>query len=101
MKKLKNDSISLMLALFGAAALTLLLYFVLFHFGKILSGTRTLMKVWAPFVVGGVIAYILKPTCNAVEDWLTGLLQKRGKSTKLAGGLSIALTLVLALAVIA
>ncbi|MCD7843357.1 MAG: AI-2E family transporter [Clostridiales bacterium] len=112
MKKLKNDYLSLMLALFGAAALTLLLYYVLFHFGKLLSGARVLMKVWAPFVVGGVIAYILKPTCNSLEAWLTGLLQKpgskaevpldgRGKSSKLAGGLSIALTLVLALVVIA
>lgn len=100
MKKLKNDYIPLMLALFGAAALTLLLYYLLFHFGKLWSGVRALMNVWAPFVVGGVIAYILKPTCNAVQDWLTGLLQKRGKSTKLAGGLSVAITLLLALAVI-
>ncbi|MCD7830319.1 MAG: AI-2E family transporter [Clostridiales bacterium] len=100
MKKLKNDYVPLMLALFGAAALTLLLYYLLFHFGKLWSGVRALMNVWAPFVVGGVIAYILKPTCNAVQDWLTGLLQKRGKSTKLAGGLSVAITLLLALAVI-
>ncbi|MCD7886750.1 MAG: AI-2E family transporter [Clostridiales bacterium] len=100
MKKLKNDYIPLMLVLFGAAALTLLLYYLLFHFGKLWSGVRALMNVWAPFVVGGVIAYILKPTCNAVQDWLTGLLQKRGKSTKLAGGLSVAITLLLALAVI-
>lgn len=101
MKKLKNEYIPLMLALFGAAALTLVLYYVLFHFGKLLSGARVLMKVWAPFVVGGIIAYILKPTCNAVEAWLTGLLQRNGKSSKLAGGLSIAITLLLALAVIA
>ncbi|MCD8341193.1 MAG: AI-2E family transporter [Clostridiales bacterium] len=101
MKKLKNNYLYLMLALFGAAALSILLFFLVSRFDGIQGAFSTLKRVWMPFIVGAVIAYILKPSCNLLEERLNAFSQKRGKGpNKLAGGLSIVITLVLAVVLI-
>ncbi|MCD8144787.1 MAG: AI-2E family transporter [Oscillospiraceae bacterium] len=101
MKKTKHKYLCLMLALFGAAALSIILFFLLFRFDGLQAAFHTLMGVLMPFVVGSVIAYLLKPSCNWVEKRLTAFSEKRGKkSLRAAPGLSIAITLLLALAVI-
>ncbi len=94
MNKWKSDYQYLMWALFGAAVLGLLVGFVLSRFDGIVSAVGTFMGVLTPFIIGGVIAYILKPICAFFEEKLSGKL-KRG-----VGGLSIVLTLLIALAVI-
>ncbi|MCD8143319.1 MAG: AI-2E family transporter, partial [Clostridiales bacterium] len=64
MKKLKNNYFYLMLALFGAAALSILLFFLVSRFDGIQDALSALQGVWMPFLVGAVIAYLLKPGCN-------------------------------------
>ncbi len=101
MKKLKNNYFYLMLALFGAAALSILLFFLVSRFDGIRSALSALQGVWMPFLVGAVIAYLLKPGCNLLEEKLNAFSQARGKGpTRMAGGLSSVLTLMLAVVVI-
>ncbi len=101
MKKLKNNYFYLMLALFGTAALSILLFFLVSRFDGIRSALSALQGVWTPFLVGAVIAYLLKLGCNLLEEKLNAFSQKRGKGpNRMAGGLSIVLTLVLAVVVI-
>ncbi|MCD8019355.1 MAG: AI-2E family transporter [Clostridiales bacterium] len=102
MKKIKSDYLYLMLALFGAIALSILLFFILFRMSGIRTVLNTVMNALMPFIVGGVIAHILKPSCNFIERELGKFFQKRGKShDKLVPGLSVVITLLLALLVIA
>lgn len=102
MKKLKNNYLYLTLALFGAAALSILLFFLVSRFDGIQDALSVLQGVWMPFIVGAVIAYLLKPSCNLLEEQLNDFSQKRGKGpNRMAGALSIVITLVLAVVVIA
>ncbi|MCD8073975.1 MAG: AI-2E family transporter [Lachnospiraceae bacterium] len=100
-KKANQSYIHLMLALFGAAAMSILLFFVLFRFDGIAQTFRKLQNVLMPFIIGAVIAYILKPSCNFIEEKLTIFFSKQKKAPmKLIPGLSVLLTMALGLAVI-
>jgi len=66
-----------MLALFGAAALSILLFFVVFRFDGLRRGVNTLIDVLMPFIVGAVLAYLLKPSCNMIEEKLTNVLDRQ------------------------
>ncbi len=90
MKKNKDFCSRLMWAIFKAAALSILFFFLLFRLDVIRSGIRVVVGVLMPFIIGGVIAYVLKPVCNLLE----GLLEK--KAPRCAQVLSIVLTFVLA-----
>ena len=57
----------MMMSGFGAISLSILFFFLLFRLqgvGKVLS---TLSSILAPFIYGGVMAYLLRPLCNALE----------------------------------
>ena len=57
----------LMLSGFGAISLSILLFFLLYRLqgvGKLLG---ELSAILAPFIYGGVMAYLLRPLCNALE----------------------------------
>ncbi|MCD8337039.1 MAG: AI-2E family transporter [Lachnospiraceae bacterium] len=100
-KKAKQNYICLMLALFGAAAMSIVLFFVIFRFDGIAQTFHKLQNVLMPFIIGTVIAYILKPSCNFIEEKLTAFFSERKKApVKLIPGLSVLLTMVLGLAVI-
>ena len=56
-----------MMAGFGAISLSILLFFLLYRLqgvGKLLG---ELSAILAPFIYGGVMAYLLRPLCNALE----------------------------------
>ena len=56
-----------MIAGFGAISMSILFFFLLFRLqgiGKVLS---ELSGILAPFIYGGVMAYLLRPLCNALE----------------------------------
>lgn len=56
-----------MIAGFGAISMSILFFFLLFRLqgiGKVLS---ELSEILAPFIYGGVMAYLLRPLCNALE----------------------------------
>lgn len=79
-------------------------YYFLHHMGTLQAGLHKLVRIMSPFVIGGVMAYILDPVCDRLYDLFlrllgnTGLREKRQKG--LAKGLSITLTLLLLLGVV-
>ncbi len=89
-----------MLTLFASAALAILFYFLLSHLDAIGGAFSTLIGILMPFVIGGVIAYVLTPICNLLERKLSSGLSKKKNGAKTAGGLSILLTLFLAVLII-
>ncbi|MCD7867084.1 MAG: AI-2E family transporter [Clostridiales bacterium] len=99
-KNKKNPYLRLMLALFGAAALTIVFFFLLFRADTVRNTIHVILNVLMPFIIGGVLAYILTPACNLLEEKLSQLLKNRKKGASLAKSLSVALTLLLALAIV-
>lgn len=89
-----------MLTFFASAALAILFHFLLSHLDVIGGAFGTLAGILMPFIIGGVIAYILTPICNYLERKLSRGLSKKKNGAKIAGGLSILLTLLLAILVI-
>ena len=87
-----------MLAGFGAIAMSVLFFFFLFRLDVILAGLDEVMKILAPFVYGGVIAYLLRPVCNSYEGLFRKWLPK--KYHKVADALAVALSIVTGLLVV-
>jgi predicted PurR-regulated permease PerM len=80
-----------MIAGFGAIGLSLLLYMLLDRTESIGSALKEVSDILAPFVYGGVVAYLLRPLCNHYERFFQTYLPKKLKKTAnvLAVGLSI------------
>ncbi|MCI7808075.1 AI-2E family transporter [bacterium] len=81
----------LMVSIFGAISLSIVVFFALFRFQGIGDAIDTLGKILAPFIYGGVVAYLLRPMCNiyerALQEWLPGKMKKIANSV--AVGLSL------------
>jgi len=88
----KKQYIYLMLSIFGAVSLSILVFFLVYRFQGVGDVFHRLKEILAPFIYGGVVAYLLRPVCNFYEGlllkWLPAKMQKTGKT------LSIALSLV-------
>ena len=82
----------LMLSIFGAVSLSIVVFFAMFRFRGIGDGLRTLTQILAPFIYGGVVAYLLRPVCNHYEKFFSGLLP--GKWKRLSNSLAVGLSLV-------
>ncbi len=68
-----------MIAGFGAISMSILFFFLLFRLqgiGKVLS---ELSEILAPFIYGGVMAYLLRPLCNALEAFFQVRFAKKIK----------------------
>ena len=80
-----------MVSIFGAISLSIVVFFALFRFQGIGDAIDTLGKILAPFIYGGVVAYLLRPMCNiyerALQEWLPGKMKKIANSV--AVGLSL------------
>ena len=81
----------LMMSIFGAISLSILVFFLLYRFQGVGNVFHKLKDILAPFIYGGVVAYLLRPMCNFYESVLTEYLP--GKTKKVAKPLSIALSL--------
>ena len=68
-----------MLAGFGAISLSVVFFFILFRAQNIRGILDNITKILMPFVYGGVIAYLLCPTCNAYSDFFRRTLPEKGK----------------------
>ena len=55
----------LMFAGFGAISLSLVLFFIIYRLQGIGEALESLSAILAPFLYGGVIAYLLRPICNS------------------------------------
>ena len=59
--KIKNPYIKAMLAGFGALALAILLFLLLYNLDSVGDAVNSAIVLLRPFIIGGVIAYILSP----------------------------------------
>ena len=91
-KKIKSPYVRGMLAGFGAISLSVAFFFLLYGMQGIGEALDTLTDILAPFLYGGVIAYLLRPMCNFYETLLVKILPR--KIQKLAEGLAVALSLI-------
>ena len=65
-----------MLAGFGAISLSVLFFFILYRMPAIAETLNKLKDILMPFIIGGVIAYLLRPMCNWYEKSFQKILPK-------------------------
>lgn len=87
-----------MLAGFGTIGLSIVLFFILYNAAQIYSVFSKISDILAPFIYGSVVAYLLRPMCNAFEDYLQVHLPS--KLRKLSSVISIAASLCVLLLII-
>ena len=66
-----------MLAGFGAISLSILFFFLIYRFQGFGDAISKLTGILMSFIYGAVIAYLLKPVCNCVENFLRRLLPEK------------------------
>ena len=94
------------LIIFFGLAMSIVFFFLLFQTEKLSGGFKTVISILRPFIIGGVIAYILKSTCNFLEKNITKLLKlckvkKEAIIKKVSSISSLVLTYVIWISVIA
>ena len=71
MNKLKKSPyFAGMLAGFGAIAMSVVFFFILFRLDVIIAALEVVVEILTPFVYGGVVAYLLRPWCAFYEGYL-------------------------------
>ena len=69
----------IMLAGFGAIGLSLLLFMLLDRADTVGTALKKVSDILAPFVYGGVVAYLLRPLCNHYEQFFQNHLPRKLK----------------------
>jgi predicted PurR-regulated permease PerM len=70
------------LIIFAGLAFAITYFFLIYSTEKITSGISNVITVLRPFIIGAVIAYIMKSTCNFYEKHFITWLSKSGKQTE-------------------
>ena len=104
-KQLKQIFMQSLIIFFGLA-LSILFFFLLFQTEKLQGGFQTILSILRPFIIGAVIAYILKSTCNFLEKYITKFLKlckmkKEAAIKKISAISSLVLTYAIWLSIIA
>jgi len=86
------------LAVFTAISMSLVLFFILFRLQGIGDALKNLSDILAPFVYGGVVAYLLRPLCNTYESFFTDVFPKSVK--RFANSVAVILSLVTGILVV-
>ncbi len=94
----KQKYLSISLAVFTAIAMSLLLFFFLFRLQGIGNALGVLSDILAPFVYGGVVAYLLRPLCNSYEAFFTDVFPR--KIRKFSNSIAVVLSLITGLLVV-
>lgn len=94
----KRRYLYMMLSIFGAVSLSILLFFILYRMQGIGDAISTLGSILAPFIYGGVIAYLLRPLCNSLQRVLSRHLPRKMKKT--APGLAVAISIITGMLVV-
>ncbi len=94
----KRRYIYIMLSIFGAVSLSILLFFILYRMQGIGDAISTLGSILAPFIYGGVIAYLLRPLCNSLQRILGSRLPP--KMRKAVPGLAVAISIITGILVV-
>jgi len=88
----KKRYLYLMVSIFGAISLSILVFFLLDRLQGVEDALQKLSQTLAPFIYGGVLAYLLRPMCNFYEK-LFGRFLPQGMK-KMANTLAVFLSLV-------
>ncbi len=90
------------LALFLTIAMCILFFFVVFRFKELRFYVNMVLEILRPFIFGAVIAYLLSPVCNWLEERLTAAAglsrmpeKKMERCHRLLGVVSIFLSLLM------
>ena len=86
------------LSVFAGIGMSLILFFILYRLQGIGVALKKLSDILAPFVYGGVVAYLLRPLCNTYESFFAEVLPKPVK--KLANAVAVGLSLVTGILVV-
>ena len=86
------------LAVFTAISLSLVLFFILFRLQGIGHAMKSVSDILAPFVYGGVVAYLLRPLCNTYESFFTDIFPKKAK--RFANFMAVLLSLITGILVV-
>ena len=87
-----------MAAGFGAISLSIIFFFLIYRFQGFGDAISTLTGILMPFIYGAVIAYLLKPVCNCIEDFLCRIFPEKMRGT--ANMLAVAASLLFGLLLI-
>ena len=82
----------LMMSIFFAISLSIIVFFAVYRFQGIGDGFRKLSDILAPFIYGGVVAYLLRPMCNFYDRTLCDLLPRKMK--RAANPIAVTLSMV-------
>ncbi len=80
-EKLKKG-FGIALIIFGGLAMAITFFFLIYSSASIGESISKILTILRPFIIGAVIAYILKSTCNAYEKGLLQLFSKRKKANE-------------------
>ncbi len=83
---------------FLVVAAGILCYFLIGKLDQVSAAFNMVMGILRPFVVGGALAYLLTPACNALDRIF--LKWTRGRAEKTCKGASIALALIITVAIV-
>lgn len=93
--------INLSLTLFFGLALSILFFFIIYYSKDVNIGIGKVINAVKPFIYGAVIAYLLTPMCNYIENLLKKITKKNGagsteKSEAIISAVSILLSMCIA-----
>ena len=87
----KKNYIYWMFAIFGAIALNVAIFFLIFRFKEFGGVIGKIMAILKPMIYGAAIAYLLKPVCNTYEhklnEHLPSKLKKMSKALAITGSM--------------
>ena len=82
----------LMMSFFGAISLSILVFFLVYRFQGVGDVFHRLKDILAPFIYGGVVAYLLRPVCNFYEGFLVKSLPPKMEKTGKMAAVAFSLT---------
>lgn len=98
-----KDYVGIGLTALAVIAASIFIFFFIYKFNAIKQLAVHLVEILMPFIVGGVIAYLLAPVYNVLcrnLDYYLSLKLKPRRARQLANGLSVLLALLLALGLV-
>ena len=70
-----------MLAGFGAISLSILFFFLVYRFQGFGDAINKVVDILNPFIIGSIIAYLLRPICNWYDEQLSDILPVKMRKT--------------------
>ena len=94
----KRKQIRWMFTIFGALALAIVFFFIIFRFDVVRASLNNINVILKPILYGAVIAYLLKTGCNFFEKLLKKHLGE--KRQKFANAMAVTLCIILSFVII-